>query len=271
MPYGEIRPHNAECRKRFTVLIEKEAEEKSKKESLKRSAGESVLGEKTLLEESGGHSSGSKAARVAPPAEVQQAVREERPAKAPQAVRTDLPPEEIRAMKAARLEDPWPGDGGDTEMLDPNAGLIGGLTTLHEPELIAPIAVDEDVYSNIVDEKTGEWLEFEEVLEGINIELKQMEAFSVKQDITVAQAREMNLKIVNSRWIFTRKPRPGRPKGVRARCVAQEINYEKREDVSMCTPPLKTHRIIVSLAASKGPRRLIARYDVSVAFLHQPL
>ena len=269
-PYGEIRPHNAECRKRFTVLIEKETEEKSKKESLKRSAGESVLGEKTPLEESGGQSSGSKAARVAPPAEVQQAVREAPPAKAPQAVRTAPPPEEIRAMKAARLEDPWPGDGGDTEMLDPNAGLVGGLTTMHEPELIASIAVDEDVYSNIVDEKTGEWLEFEEVLEGINIELKQMEAFSVKQDITVAQAREMNLKIVNSRWIFTRKPRPGRPKGVRARCVAQEINYEKREDVSMCTPPLKTHRIIVSLAASKGPRRLIARYDVSVAFFHAP-
>ena len=78
---------------------------------------------------------------------------------------------------------------------------------------------------------------------------------------------------LRSRWVDGWKPLPGDENGVRSRCVAQEINNYARDDVSSGTPPLKAHRMVLAHAATRRPeegenRKLIGRYDVSVAFSH---
>ena len=78
---------------------------------------------------------------------------------------------------------------------------------------------------------------------------------------------------MRSRWVDGWKALPDDPEGVRLRCVAQEINNYQREDVSSGTPPLKAHRMLLAHAATRrqGERenkKLIGRYDVSVAFFH---
>ena len=100
-----------------------------------------------------------------------------------------------------------------------------------------------------------------------------MEEHEVKKNISWEEARRQGLKIVRSRWVDGWKPLPNDPNGVRSRCVAQEINDHERDDVFSGTPPLRVHRMILSAAATakKGRtsrRKLIARYDVSVAFFH---
>ena len=52
--------------------------------------------------------------------------------------------------------------------------------------------------------------------------------------------------------------------------MATEVAYTKREDTFAPTPPLKGMKIIISLRASKSPRRqrVLGRWDVSVAFFH---
>ena len=60
---------------------------------------------------------------------------------------------------------------------------------------------------------------------------------------------------------------------MRSRLVAQEVNIYKREDASIGLPPMRIHRAIVSHAAIAKPiqkrnRKLVARYNISVAFFH---
>ena len=130
----------------------------------------------------------------------------------------------------------------------------------------------EVVEEKFYDERTGEALETSEVCKRRDKELTKMESFNVKNDISYAEAKAKGLRLVRSRWIDTAKEIDGKP-GVRSRLVAQEVNTYKREDVSMGTPPMRVHRAIVSHAATAKPgqkqsRKLVARYDVSVAFFH---
>ena len=86
------------------------------------------------------------------------------------------------------------------------------------------------------------------------------------------EVKKRGLKVVKSRWVDTRKALPDDPRGVRSRLVAQEINVGPRDDTFAGTPPLWVHRSVVSKAATatkadKGKKRLVARYDISVAFL----
>ena len=123
-----------------------------------------------------------------------------------------------------------------------------------------------------VDERTGEPLPEDKVKKVREREPLKMESHNAKTDITW-KAKDMGLKIVKSRWVEGWKPLPNDPHGVRSRCVAMEINNGPRDDVSSGTPPLVGHRTIVSLAAPKRKgqkfgRRLLGRYDVSVAFFH---
>ena len=123
-----------------------------------------------------------------------------------------------------------------------------------------------------VDERTGEPLPEDKVKKVREREPLKMESHNAKTDITW-KAKDMGLKIVKSRWVEGWKPLPNDPHGVRSRCVAMEINNGPRDDVSSGTPPLVGHRTIVSLAATKRKgqkfgRRLLGRYDVSVAFFH---
>ena len=61
---------------------------------------------------------------------------------------------------------------------------------------------------------------------------------------------------------------------MRSRAVAMQVAYGLREDVHAGCPSIKEVRLILSLNASrpsKGRTRMIARYDVSVAFFHADL
>ena len=95
----------------------------------------------------------------------------------------------------------------------------------------------------------------------------------MKYDITWKEVEQKGLKVVKSRWVDTRKALPDDPRGVRSRIVAQELNLGPRDDTFAGTPPLWVHRLVVSSAATRrkgdhGNRRIVGRYDVSVAFFH---
>ncbi|CAE7244466.1 unnamed protein product [Symbiodinium sp. CCMP2592] len=120
---------------------------------------------------------------------------------------------------------------------------IAGLPILHEwrvePDLLTT------VLAATYDERTGELLDEED-------------------DISYQEARSKGLRLVKSRWVDTAKEINGKP---------GEVNTYKREDVSMGTPPLRVHRAVMSHAATAKPgqkvsKKLVARYDVSVAFFH---
>ena len=153
----------------------------------------------------------------------------------------------------------------------PEEEMVAGLPTIHDCMLVAALPTEgEEKEVKFYDERTGEVLETSEVYKGREKELTKMESFNVKNDITYAEAKAKGLRLVRSRWIDTAKEIDGKPGG---RLVAQEVNTYKREDVSMGTPPMRVRRAIVSHAATARPgqkrsRKLVARYDVSVAFFH---
>ena len=152
--------------------------------------------------------------------------------------------------------------------------VIGGLPTLHDEPLLAAYPEDGLLDSQgAFDERTGEALPVEKVKKARGRELDKMIEHGVKEDITWEEAKRRGLKIVKSRWVDGWKPLPDDPQGVRSRCVAQEVNVSQRDDVASGTPPLKAHRMVISHAATKAPgarenKKLVARYDVSVAFFH---
>ena len=118
-----------------------------------------------------------------------------------------------------------------------------------------------------VDERTGEPLPEDKVKKGRGRELLKMESHNVKTDITWKQAKDMDLKIVKSRWdIDGWKPLPNDPHGVR---VAMEINNGPRDDVFSGTPPLagrpQNHCFLGCNQTKRSKvwkRRLLGRYGV---------
>ena len=150
--------------------------------------------------------------------------------------------------------------------------LIGGMPTLHEWEPVAAYP-EWGKLTEAFDERTGGALPLEKVRRARGRELDKMLEHNVKEDITWEEARKRGLKIVKTQWVDGWKALPDDPQGVRSRLVAQEVNTHDRDDVFSGTPPLKAHRMVVSSAATsrKGRssrRKLLARYDVSVAFFH---
>ena len=160
---------------------------------------------------------------------------------------------------------------GEKRNLD-EGEVIGGLPTLHDKgewEPLSSYPLDGKVEElGAFDERTGQPLPLDKVKTARARELSKMEEHEVKKDISWDEARQQGLTIVRSRWVDGWKPLPND-----SRCVAQEINDHERDDVFSGTPPLRVHRMILSAAATakKGRtsrRKLIARYDVSVAFFH---
>ena len=154
----------------------------------------------------------------------------------------------------------------------PEKETMFDLPTLHEVPVAAyPTSGRVDEFPAF-DERTGEELPVEKVKRARGGELDKMEEHQVKRDVTWDKVKELGLKVVKSRWVDGWKPLPDDPNGVRSRCVAQEINTHQRDDVYAGTPPLKIHRMVVSAAATSKPgqtgQKLIARYDISVAFFH---
>ena len=160
----------------------------------------------------------------------------------------------------------------------PVSEVISGLPTIHEENFWTPLAGYPEWGGlhhgdEAFDERTGAKLPHEKVIKARERELNKMIEHDVKSDMTWEVVKMKKLKIVRSRWVDGWKALPDDEHGVRSRCVAQEINNGPRDDVYAGTPPLKAHRIVLSSAATRRPgspnhTKLVARYDVSVAFFH---
>ena len=172
--------------------------------------------------------------------------------------------------------------------------MIAAVPTLHEPNIIAAPAGTYLAYAageadgelqvihatvewdqNYYAAKNGELLDPGKVQKGRQKELDNIVRFQVKRDMPISEAKAKGIKIVNAKWLDDKKPVEGDAENVRSRLVATELNLFAREDCTQATPPRKVFRFLVSSAATKvAPdgtrRRLIARYDVSVAFFHAP-
>ena len=121
--------------------------------------------------------------------------------------------------------------------------------------------------------KSGDLLPHEKVLAGRQKELDNIWKFKVKRDMTMRRAKELGLKFVRSIWLDDRKGNADDPEAVRSRLVATDVNTCVREDCAQSTPAIKAFRMIISVAATKadasGNRvRVLALYDISVAFFH---
>eukprot|EP00971_Amphidinium_carterae_P050246 990123-Amphidinium_carterae.1 len=84
---------------------------------------------------------------------------------------------------------------------------------------------------------------------------------------------KMQGKLVKSQWLDELKRDKQNEPFVRSRLVAMEFNSYDRLDTFAGTPPLKVIKMIISRAASRrdragSQRRVLALYDVSVAFWH---
>eukprot|EP00929_Paragymnodinium_shiwhaense_P111971 TRINITY_DN8021_c0_g1_i4.p1 TRINITY_DN8021_c0_g1~~TRINITY_DN8021_c0_g1_i4.p1 ORF type:complete len:1618 (+),score=271.11 TRINITY_DN8021_c0_g1_i4:701-5554(+) len=268
--FGEARTHNAECRARFEKLLAAERAPAVEGTTSKNTAEAAPAG-------STADATSNQAADVsadATPMEVTE----------PAADRSQLAQKDKLEVAAA------------PEQASTRQRLVAGLPTLHEPAVIsAPIGaclsylcsspggepearavqVTLDHDAVFYGAKSGKRLDPEKVRAGRQREVDQIGEFNVKQDMLIAEARKRGLKLVYAKWLDDEKPTAEDPSAVRSRLVATEINTFGREDVTQATPPLKSHRAIISLAATwKGTTGvhdcLLGRYDVRVAFFHAP-
>ena len=69
--------------------------------------------------------------------------------------------------------------------------------------------------------------------------------------------------------MLRRKPKPGRPKYVKVRHVACQLNLGQREDVWAGTPTTLAQRLLLLLALAYQWQVGVA--DVATAFLHAPI
>ena len=193
---------------------------------------------------------------------------------------SDSPLKEARTSEPARASDsprsPSRKREAEGKPEEVEEEMVAGLPTMHVAAMVISdrmiASAAKELEKPVYDEKTGKLLDPEKVKIGRMKEMTKMESFGVKGDITYDEAKAKGLRLVKSRWIDTEKEIEGKP-GVRSRLVAQEVNTYKREDVSMGTPPIRVHRAVISHAATARPgesksKKLIGRYDVSVAFFH---
>lgn len=138
------------------------------------------------------------------------------------------------------------------------------LDTYKEYEKL-PLSNFEGVYGTI----SGELLPAPKVREG---RLREVWSF-VQLEVFWDELDEMlrDCKTVASKWLDDWKT----DDDIKSRLVAMEIAWDLRDDCFAGTPPLKCLRLVISLAASKPPkkkngerRRVIGIWDVSVAFMH---
>ncbi|CAE7846389.1 GIP, partial [Symbiodinium necroappetens] len=280
---GEVKPHNAECKKRFNELYPREAA--ASREEPGEEGAQAVEGDDMDLTEAepsgaGGTAQGSAAqgSGGTDPAQSRKDLKKQLADKARERreAAQQQPQEEPKRFRQTQKGAKRTAEVSLEEAAAEAAQeeVIGGLPTLHEESLLAAYPEDGLLDSQgAFDERTGEALPVEKVKKARGRELDKMIEHGVKEDITWEEAKRRGLKIVKSRWVDGWKPLPDDPQGVRSRCVAQEVNVSQRDDVASGTPPLKAHRMVISHAATKAPgarenKKLVARYDVSVAFFH---
>ena len=169
--------------------------------------------------------------------------------------------------------------GGDETMEQegPESKRQGAVAGLPVCSLL--ILVDEIPVSNLAtheiddrpvyDHKTGERLSPHLVKVGRQTEHDAMTRHQLFERVPIAMARG---KKVRCQWLDEIKEGANGP-FVRSRLVAMEVAHGVRFDTFAGTAPLKCIKIIISRAASikntrGGHSRVIALYDISVAFCH---
>ena len=135
--------------------------------------------------------------------------------------------------------------------------------------LVSYVATHEIDDRPVYDHKTGERLSPHLVKVGRQTEHDAMIRHQLFERVPIAMARG---KKVGCRWLDETKEGATGP-FVRSRLVAMEVAHGVRFDAFAGTAPLKCIKIIISRAASikntrGGHPRLLALYDISVAFWH---
>ncbi|CAE7232267.1 RE1, partial [Symbiodinium sp. CCMP2456] len=261
---GEVKPHSPECRKRFSELYPREAAGYSTEPG--EEGAQTVEGDAMVISGAGASGAGGPAQEGEPQGsggtdsvqsrkDLKKQLADKARGRREAAQQTQEEPKRFRlTQKGSKRTAEVPVEEVETLLAAyPEDGLLES--------------------QGAFDERTGEALPVEKVKKARGRELDKMLEHNVKEDITWEEAKSRRLKIVKSRWVDGWKPLPDDPQGVRSRCVAQEVNVSQRDDVASGTPPLKARRMNLSHAATKAPgaranKKLIARYDVSVAFFH---
>ena len=165
--------------------------------------------------------------------------------------------------------------GREVDVLE-NEELIACLFQLGDPEM--PEAHPDEILDShswlslvpeavVYDSRTGEILSKPEVQKVREKDIHNMEGHDVYDLMPESEAYSRGWKPIKGKWVNDKKA-----DGVRSRFVAMQVNYYAREDVQANTPPIKAGRIIISKAACRREQgRLVAIYDVSVAFFHAEL
>ncbi|CAE7207180.1 RE2 [Symbiodinium natans] len=169
---------------------------------------------------------------------------------------SDSPLKEARTSEPARASDSPRSPSrkreaeGKTEEVEEE--MVAGLPTMHVAAMVISdrmiASAAKELEKPVYDEKTGKLLDPEKVKIGRMKEMTKMESFGVKGDITYDEAKAKGLRLVKSRWIDTEKEIEGKP-GVRSRW--ERLPFE-----------------CIELPGESKSKKLIGRYDVSVAFFH---
>lgn len=117
-------------------------------------------------------------------------------------------------------------------------------------------------------ELSGRLLPRELVVKGRETECKRMLEFRVYIEVPEEEAK--GHKVIGCRWVQDMKAGDDGVEFVRARLVAQQVATGRLDEAFAPAPPLKVVRLIISLCASKEPKkaRKLSRHDCSVAFFH---
>jgi hypothetical protein len=98
-------------------------------------------------------------------------------------------------------------------------------------------------------------------------ELESLKHFKAFEEVDASDPRVKLGKVVGSRWVLTDK---GDPSQVKARLVAQEINWgDTMEGTFSATPNHSAIRTTLLVAALRGFEAVVC--DVQTAFLHAPI
>ena len=115
----------------------------------------------------------------------------------------------------------------------------------------------------------GNALDKDKVTGARRLEMQFFKKMAVFEKVERKEVRSSGGKIITTKWVDTDKGHGG----YRSRLVGRELKRDKRLDLCVPTPPLKTLKLLVAYCAkSQGtpkPKR-IGIFDVSRAYFYAP-
>ena len=171
--------------------------------------------------------------------------------KRPASAEEDAQPAATRRLRAKTTVAEPPEDAMQTAVFDgPQEPSI---------ELVQPIGPPW------YDELTGEELEEQQVMDGMQAERNSLGSFHTFDEVDVSEGDKPGAVVIPSRWVLTKKS----PVRVKGRVVVQQVNTGSLMDTFAASPTSMAQRIIVQRALERGWS--LVPGDVATAFLHAPL